>query len=257
MRKPKITPNTKLISWAKPRLLPGGEECILLIHGWTGTPRDLEAIGNFLNQKGYTVAIPRLPGHGTTLDDMESASAEIWLRHVVDYYQELREEYREVYVGGESMGGLLALLLGAFFPVSKIVLFAPALATKSRQVYLTPFIKYLIKRRAVPVTIREEDDEETIYYKKEYKGVNSLSTIAELVKLIHLTRKNLKKIHSSLLVFWSEDDDSVSKGALKILDQKTKEISIEKVVLKESGHLVTNGPEKEIVQKKVLEFLRK
>lgn len=42
---------------------------ILLIHGYTGSPRDMIWLGHQLNEAGYNIYIPRLPGHGTNKND--------------------------------------------------------------------------------------------------------------------------------------------------------------------------------------------
>ena len=38
---------------------------ILLVHGFTGSPASMRPWAEYLNQRGYTVKVPLLPGHGT------------------------------------------------------------------------------------------------------------------------------------------------------------------------------------------------
>ena len=42
---------------------------ILLVHGFTGSPASMRPWAEYLNQHGYTVTVPLLPGHGTRPED--------------------------------------------------------------------------------------------------------------------------------------------------------------------------------------------
>ncbi len=43
---------------------------MLLIHGFTGSPPEMRLVGEYLHRRGLTVYAPLLPGHGTTVEDM-------------------------------------------------------------------------------------------------------------------------------------------------------------------------------------------
>ena len=67
----------QVIDGAKTFLLEGSNrKAVLLIHGYTGTPSEMLPLGNYLNQLGYTVLCRRLPGHGTSVGDLERTTAE-------------------------------------------------------------------------------------------------------------------------------------------------------------------------------------
>ena len=48
----------------------GGPVGVLLCHGFTGTPQTLRGWADYLAGQGLTVSLPRLPGHGTTRQDL-------------------------------------------------------------------------------------------------------------------------------------------------------------------------------------------
>ena len=48
----------------------GGPVGVLLCHGFTGSPQTLRPWAEYLAQQGLTVSLPRLPGHGTTWQDL-------------------------------------------------------------------------------------------------------------------------------------------------------------------------------------------
>ena len=50
---------------AEPFRHEGGEVGVLLCHGFTGSPQSLRPWAEYLAERGLTVALPLLPGHGT------------------------------------------------------------------------------------------------------------------------------------------------------------------------------------------------
>ncbi|MBR3722801.1 MAG: alpha/beta fold hydrolase [Selenomonadaceae bacterium] len=102
----------------------GKKEAVLLLQGFAGNTAELIPLGDFLAKQGYTVLAPRLPGHGTKVEDMLRANAEDWLDAVRDAYAVLHGFGRDIVVVGASMGGCLAVLLAAEKKVKGIVTLA-------------------------------------------------------------------------------------------------------------------------------------
>src|SRR5262245_66506084 len=67
---------------------------------------------------GFEVSVPRLPGHGTVVDDMLDTRWPDWLAAAVDAYDELAARVDHVAVVGQSMGGTLACWLAANRPAT-------------------------------------------------------------------------------------------------------------------------------------------
>ena len=42
---------------------------IVFVHGFTGSPAAMRPWADFMNSRGYTVSVLRLPGHGTQWED--------------------------------------------------------------------------------------------------------------------------------------------------------------------------------------------
>ena len=82
-----------------PFILEGGTVGVLLIHGFTGSPTEMRLVGEYLNQHKITVSAPCLPGHGTTLDDLNqvgSTQKEIITLHNSGHVLTLDKEWEEV-----------------------------------------------------------------------------------------------------------------------------------------------------------------
>jgi carboxylesterase len=96
---------------ATPFGFEGDERGVLCIHGFTGTPYEMRHLGRRLHQRGLTVVGPTLPGHGTSPDQLNATTWEQWYDAVDAELSALRRRCARVAVVGQSLGGLLALLL--------------------------------------------------------------------------------------------------------------------------------------------------
>src|SRR5690606_8957900 len=94
-------------------VLPGAESWshagaavgVLLCHGFTGSPQSLRPWGEQLAAAGYSVELPRLPGHGTTWQEMNRTTWQEWYACVDEALTRLRGHCSTTFVAGLSMGG--------------------------------------------------------------------------------------------------------------------------------------------------------
>ena len=68
----------------------GRRKAILGLHGFAGYPGELSLPASVLQKEGYSVFVPRLPGHGTNSEDFNATSHHDWIRKAVDSYEESR-----------------------------------------------------------------------------------------------------------------------------------------------------------------------
>src|SRR5215216_1628136 len=113
----------RIIPTAEPFLLIGepSKPACLLIHGFTGTPKEMRWMGEFLNQQGYTCLGVRLAGHATIPGDMVRSRSGDWAASVEDGYHLLRGVTDKIFLIGLSMGGILSLLMSTRFDVRGVV----------------------------------------------------------------------------------------------------------------------------------------
>jgi carboxylesterase len=98
---------------AEPFSAVGGHTAVLVLHGYTGSPQSMRPMAEALAGAGFTVELPLLPGHGTSVADMLTTSWEDWSGAVERAYLELAGRADRVVVAGLSMGGTLACWLAA------------------------------------------------------------------------------------------------------------------------------------------------
>ena len=239
--------------FTKPHFFKGGEQAVLLIHGYTGSPREMLWLGTQLHKAGYTVSIPRLPGHGTNKDDFMASSWKDWLRCVYDEYVNLAEEYATVFVGGLSMGGVLTALLAAKFQPEKIFLCAPAFVAADTRIKLTPYLRYFIK--TLPSDGKPFYPEPEFYdCVKDYCNYSYVGKAADLYRLQKMAVRELPNIRSKTITVLSKADKSVPFREKELIDRLLKEPN-EYVILEESSHIVTDDVDRELVAQRIIEFL--
>ncbi len=226
----------------------GGRTGFLLLHGFTATTTEVRPLAESLHAAGHTVSAPLLPGHGTHPDDLNKVRWQDWLQAVESEYQKLSEQCEEVWVAGESMGGLLCLLLAAKNPKIKgLLLYAPALyVNKMKAAYVLQYVmKYLAKKP------KKED--------LLWKGYNvyPLKGAVQMLKLQKAARKALGKITQPTLAFFSEKDATVNLAASDLLLEKLGSKDLEIVILKESPHVILLAKEQQKVIEHTLNYLTK
>ena len=107
-------PEHPVLPGAEPFSAPGGPHGALVVHGFTGCPQSMRGLAEALAGAGFAVELPRLPGHGTTIDDMLETGWTDWSGAAEAAYQDLAGRCDKVVVGGLSMGGTLTLWLAGF-----------------------------------------------------------------------------------------------------------------------------------------------
>jgi len=248
-------PRCKTVKKSLPIFLEGGNEGVLFIHGYTGSPHDFEYMAKEVNRAGFTVSVPRLPGHGTCGEDFLTTTARDWLRRAFDAYYDLKAICDRVHVVGLSMGGVIALILASQMNPPKLVTLAAATHVFDKRIVLTPLLKLFSKKMPRKSTEKYEDPG-IEYLRKEYWSYNWPKQAAELYKLMKLARKSVSKITSDTLVVAARNDNMVPMKAAEFIYNNIRSEKRKLLVFEKSGHVLSNDVEKEDVTRAVIEWLK-
>ncbi len=85
-----------------------GPSGVLVLHGFTGNPASMRPLAELLAKAGYSVELPRLPGHGTSVEEMLTTTWADWSLAAEEAFDSLDKHCDRVAVVGLSMGGGLA-----------------------------------------------------------------------------------------------------------------------------------------------------
>jgi carboxylesterase len=234
--------------------IEGGRTAVLLLHGWTGWPGRLASAAKALGAAGYTVHVPRLPGHGTRMADLLQTTAQDWLRRAIDSYLDLRQAHDEVLVVGTSMGAIMATIVAAKYKVPRIALLAPALLTRNRFIPFARFIRPFVRRIQGDWKPNEELNPLSREIGEEYSTHTYISMVAELYRMQRWGRRALVRLKADTLVIASEEDQSVPIGVVEYIRKNRAGGEFAHLVLKKSSHQLCDDIEKDRVAQAVVNW---
>lgn len=220
---------------ARPDLTGGRRIGVLLSHGFTGSPYSMVPWGRSLADLGYGVEVPRLPGHGTTWQEMNTTTWADWYAELSRVFDRLRAENDVVVLAGLSMGGALVLRLAADHAdaVAGVVVVNPAVATRRFDVKLLPVIKHLIPSfPGIASDIKKAGVEEYGYTRTPLKAAHSMMRAwPELIA-------DLPKVTAPVLYFRSTIDHVVDAASQPIITERVSgPVTVRE--LPESYHVAT------------------
>lgn len=244
-----------VIKTAEPFLFPGDETGILLVHGFTGTPKELRKMGEYLANEGHTVLGIRLPGHANHPDNLRHLTWQDWLGAVEDGYHMLRSACQNVFIMGLSLGGVLTLTAGARLPFEGLVAMSTpyALPPDPRLPYLH-YLAWLIEEMP-----KGPSDWHEMAMAEEHVDYPAYATrgLVELRDLLQVMREGLPKVRCPVLLAHSRQDGGVAPENMEriyaALGTKDKQM----LWLDHSGHVVTCDLERSNLFKAAMEFLER
>lgn len=221
---------------ARPGLTGGRRIGVLLSHGFTGSPGSMRPWGEALAEQGYGVAVPRLPGHGTTWQDCNTTTWHSWYGEVGRVFDQLCLDHDAVVVGGLSMGGALALQLAADHPdrVSGVVVVNPAVATGRRDIKLLPVLKHVLPSRpGISGDVKKAGVVESAYDRTPLKALHSM------VRAWPALIADLPRVTAPLLYFRSTVDHVVDGLSEPIITGRISSAEVTVRRLADSYHVAT------------------
>jgi carboxylesterase len=216
-----------------PFLWQGGPVGVLLVHGFTATTAEVRPLARTLAENGYTVAAPLLPGHMTRPEDANRYHRQDWLGAIEAVYRQLSARCERIVVGGESLGGLLALQFAATHPeVAAILTYAPAVKLnlgRSRQIAMR------LAAQFSPYVNKNQVEDGLLW---QGYTVYPLAAGLELFRLQKEVRRQLPQIRQPLLIVQGRRDSAVSADAPDYLARSVRSTRKEIHWLANSSHCV-------------------
>jgi carboxylesterase len=237
---------------ARPELTGGRSIGVLLSHGFTGQPASIRPWGESLGEKGYGVEVPRLPGHGTSWQELNTTTWTDWYGELARTFDKLCLGHDAVVVGGLSMGAALALQLAADHPdrVAGVVVVNPALATKRKDVKLLPLLKHVIPSfPGIANDIKKPGGDEHGYTRTPLKAAASM-----MGAWPHLIA-SLPDITCPMLYFRSAEDHVVDELSQPLITGTVNSSEIVERKLANSYHVATLDNDAEVIFAESAEFI--
>jgi carboxylesterase len=215
---------------------PHGRVGVLLSHGFTGSPASMKPWAEYLAGQGYAVSLPRLPGHGTTWQEMNRTTWADWYGEVERAFEALSNQVDTVVACGLSMGGALVLRLAADHPdrVAGLVLVNPAVTTVRKDVKLLPVLKHVIPAMpGIANDIKKPGVEEHGYTKTPLRAADSMFAAYKVLV------GDLGRVVCPILLFRSVEDHVVDPSSGEAIRSRVGSTDVREVLLEDSYHVAT------------------
>jgi carboxylesterase len=248
----------QIISTTEPFLFPGSKTGCLLIHGFTGTPKEMRWMGEYLNREfGFTCLGVRLAGHATRPKDMIRSRWTDWTASVEDGYHLLCGVAERVYLIGLSMGGALSLLMSTRLAVKGVV----AMSTPYDMPEDHPGWMIRLYSTMKPYVRKSKEAPGTGWFDKSAYvdhisyPLNPVRAAAELKILLGKMRRALPDIRVPVLVIHSRDDKYILPENMEHIYADLHSPDKTKLYITGSGHVLPRDAAHESVFKASADFI--
>ncbi|MDR3073742.1 MAG: alpha/beta fold hydrolase [Deltaproteobacteria bacterium] len=247
--------------------LPGSRVGVLLVHGLTGTPREMLSVAKRLNKCGFTVFCPVLAGHCGTEEDLLATRWQDWALSAEKALLQLREHADVIFVGGLSAGAVLSLYLADRRPelVRGIALYSITLKWDGWSIpklsFLLPLVlrlPYFGKRyhfvEAFPYGLKNEQLRRRIVAKMKSGDTSAAGhthtpgvIVRELWRMVDAVKKRFAAIRTPALIVHAANDDIAGLRKNALYAQEHLAGPTELLRLDDSYHMVTVDQERHLV----------
>lgn len=259
----------ELYNNGRPRLLKSNSENagVLLIHDYLSCPGEMLPFARDLHNMGFTVYMPRLPGHGTAPENLIQSDTTKddkiftqWIEAVEEGFAMMRSLCKNIAVGGLGIGGILALALQSrVTDIDALFMVAPPQKIKD---YPNEFLtsgglwSQMIKRAGLP----GGEKEEWIIYLPEIPefrySTHPISVVKQLDTLLEHVEAKIKEMQlKPLLVVQSRNNHFINpRGSQKLFDTIPAPIK-EYYLFDVKGHVIIRGSARERISNAIAGFL--
>jgi carboxylesterase len=247
---------TQLLPGAEPFSAPGGPHGALVLHGFTGSPQSMRGLAEAFAGAGFTTELPRLPGHGTSIEDMLTTSYADWWGAADAAYMELASRCDKVVVAGLSMGAALTAGLAIHHPeIAGIVVINGALARFPDDAIARDGLQQLLDAGTETLPgpgndIADPSAKESAYEQAPIAG------LIGLFDAMHELEPRTGEIKCPVLICNSPQDHVVPPS---MSDQFAAAVSgpVTRVTLERSFHVATLDYDKDIIEREAVAFAQR
>ncbi|MEE8558848.1 MAG: alpha/beta fold hydrolase [Myxococcota bacterium] len=237
------------------RLGPVGSTgpAVLCLHGLTGTPYEIRPPAEALASVGFACVGPLLPGHGEPVERLAATAPEEWVEAVLRAFDELQSTHPRVYVAGLSLGGLLALLLGARRAVAGLLVLAAPIRLRPLARFAVPLLAPILHSLPKRPGIRDPEARE------RHPGTPRmpLRSVRNLQRVQRLLLSELSRIRAPLHLIYSRLDPTVDPRDAEWIQRRVGSSLTSVRYLELSSHVLPVDVERDLVAGDCVSFLQK
>ena len=245
-----------IVPGAEPFFFPGGPAGCLLLHGFTAMPEEMRWLGEYLAGQGHAVLGVRLAGHATTPVDLARTRWTDWLISVEEGLAMLRGVTEQVFLIGQSMGGMIALVAAARYPVAGVIaLSTPSdMGGKAPPLAVRLFFRFrpMIQKRTKPAEPPLAERREAEYPAYPQFPARILQEVDLLRGALH---EALPQVRVPALLIHSRADAAVSADNMPRIHERLGSTDKQMLWLDGMEHSLVRDPQRQVVFDAVAGFI--
>jgi carboxylesterase len=225
---------------------------LIFLHGFTGSPISMRPWAEYFLDRGFTISVPLLPGHGTKGMDLNHVKWQQWPAKVEAELDWAHSQGFTVFIFGLSMGGATALnvALTHSSSLAGIVLVNPMAHVKFVPPQVAWFLsRFKKERKSVGDDIKKPGVTE--------HGYDVLPAVGayQLIKMLSYTRKRLHDVTVPMMLFHSKEDHTLPVSNTEIIMRGIGSIQKQRIELLNSYHVATLDYDAEVIFENSLLFV--
>ncbi len=246
-----------------PLQLSAGSHAVILYHGLSSSPLELQYLARGLNRAGYTVRVPVIDGYTHGRPSAKPRRSEDWIADALAEFDSMQSKYDTVTVGGLCMGADLALCVAA--QRSRLASGVIAMSTTlhfdgwandwTRRLLpvaqFVPFTGRIAVKEAEPFGLKDERLRKFIAAQMRISGASSAGAavlrvrdLQQARRLMSKTKQWLKDICAPALVMHAREDDVASTRSAFEVVAGVQSAHVQCVLLNDSYHMISIDQEK-------------
>ena len=237
---------------SEPLRLFAGKTGILMIHGFTGSPASIKPWALAMRDKGLSVCVPRLAGHGTQWSDLNKVQWQDWYDVIEKEFLELKKHCDQVFVAGFSVGGALALRLSQIrgSEIAGTILLNASIYDERKRFKLVPALSlFLPSIRGGSGDVAKAGAPKHGYERIPLRGLNQVRKLWEVVE------RDLYLVDLPLMVSYSINDHVVHPVCSETIIDNVYSTDIREVIFEKSFHNVALDHDAELLNEETMDFI--
>jgi len=237
----------------------GRRPAVLAIHGFGGTPLEVELVVDVARELGLRARAPLLPGHGTDTDRLATTGFTEWFAAANAALSDLAPAGHPAVVFGLSLGSLLSAELAATRPADVLAL--GMLANATRLTPLTTALPLRIIERlrlpdfGIPKAGADIQDPEARRTHLTYSVQRVHGAIDVMRTGARVEREVLRDVRCPLFVAHGALDHVCPVGNAERVAAKVASTDKTVVILPRSAHIVTRDYDRDLLRAGIRKFI--
>ena len=246
-------PQEAISAWSAPGSGENAKVGIVLVHGFTSTPSVMRPWGEFLNSHGFSVRVPLLPGHGTSIADLDNVTWQQWPAEIEIQINHLLIDCEKVFLCGFSMGAAASLHVAARYQsqLTGLILVNPMIHRKNVWPAAVKIASQFIKSFGTAGSDIKAGD--VIQWKYDRTPMRAAH---QLLRLLEETRPLLPTIKLPLLLFRSAIDHTLPASNSELILSSIGSDEKREITLHNSYHVAPLDHDQEQIFSESLKFIR-